>query len=90
VDLAPLTDPTLVAQVIARALNVVEQPGAALMDTLLDSLCERQTLLVLDNCEHLLAACAQLDEAGRVDGGIAIVLRPSSFVESETELMFSK
>ena len=63
VDLARLADSTLVPQVVAKALNVVEQPGTPLMDTLLDSLCDRQTLLVLDNCEHLLAACAQLVEA---------------------------
>lgn len=62
VELARLTDSTLVPQVVARALNVVEQPGTPLMNTLLDSLCEGQTLLVLDNCEHLLAACAQLVE----------------------------
>ena len=63
VDLARLADSTLVPQVVAKALNVVEQSGTPLMDTLLDSLCDRQTLLVLDNCEHLLAACAQLVEA---------------------------
>lgn len=63
VDLARLTDATLVPQVVAKALNVVEQPGTPLMDSLLDSLCDTQTLLALDNCEHLLAACAQLVEA---------------------------
>ncbi len=63
VELARLADSTLVPQVVAKALNVVEQSGTLLMDTLLDSLCDRQTLLVLDNCEHLLAACAQLVEA---------------------------
>jgi predicted ATPase/DNA-binding CsgD family transcriptional regulator len=63
VELARLVDSTLVPQVVAKALNVVEQSGIPLMDTLLDSLCDQQTLLVLDNCEHLLAACAQLVEA---------------------------
>ena len=62
VDLARLTDPTLVLQTVAKALNVIEQSGTRLIDTLVDSLCGRQTLLVLDNCEHLLAACAQLIE----------------------------
>ncbi len=46
VELARLTDSTLVPQVVAKALNVVEQPGTPLIDTLLDSLCERQTVLV--------------------------------------------
>jgi predicted ATPase/DNA-binding CsgD family transcriptional regulator len=63
VDLARLTDLALVPQVVAKALGVVEQPGTPLIDTLLDSLCEGQTLLILDNCEHLLTACAQLVEA---------------------------
>jgi predicted ATPase/DNA-binding CsgD family transcriptional regulator len=63
VDLARLADSTLVPQTVAKALNVVEQSGNLLIDTLIASLCGRQTLLVLDNCEHLLAACAQLVEA---------------------------
>jgi predicted ATPase/DNA-binding CsgD family transcriptional regulator len=69
VDLARLVDSTLVPQVVAKALNVIEQPGTPLMDTLLNSLCDQQMLLVLDNCEHLLAACAQLvdDLAGCPD-----------------------
>jgi len=63
VELARLIDSTLVPQAVAKVLNVVEQSGNPLMDTLLDSLCDSQTLLVLDNCEHLLGACAQLVEA---------------------------
>ncbi len=63
VELARLIDSTLVPQAVAKVLNVVEQPGNPLMDTLLDLLGDRQMLLVLDNCEHLLGACAQLVEA---------------------------
>ena len=63
VELARLVDSMLVPQAIAKVLNVVEQSGTPLMDTLLDSLGTRQILLVLDNCEHLLGACAQLVEA---------------------------
>lgn len=63
VELARLADPALVPQAVAKALNVAERPGTPLMDTLLDSLCDRQVLLVLDNCEHLLGACARLVEA---------------------------
>ena len=63
VEFARLVDSTLVPQAIAKVLNVVEQPGNPLMDTLLDLLGDRQILLVLDNCEHLLGACAQLVEA---------------------------
>ena len=63
VELARLADSTLVPQAVAKVLNIVEQSGTPLMDTLLESLRGMQTLLVLDNCEHLLGACAQLAEA---------------------------
>src|SRR5437868_5375453 len=60
VELAPLADPLLVPQAAARALEVTEQPGRPILDTLLASLQPRQLLLVLDNCEHLVEACARL------------------------------
>jgi predicted ATPase/DNA-binding CsgD family transcriptional regulator len=63
VEFARLIDSALVPQAIAKVLNVVEQSGTPLMDTLLDLFGDRQILLVLDNCEHLLGACAQLVEA---------------------------
>jgi predicted ATPase/DNA-binding CsgD family transcriptional regulator len=61
VELAALTDPLLVPQV-ASALGVSEQPGRSLTDTLSNYLRSKQLLLVLDNCEHLVSACAQLAE----------------------------
>lgn len=60
VELAPLADPALVPQAVVKSLSIVEQPNRALIDTLLDFLDEKQILLVLDNCEHLTDACAQL------------------------------
>jgi predicted ATPase/class 3 adenylate cyclase/DNA-binding CsgD family transcriptional regulator len=60
VDLAPLTDPDLVAVAVARALGLPDQPGRSTMDTLLQFVRDRQQLVVLDNCEHLLDACAEL------------------------------
>ncbi len=62
VELARLVDASLVLQAVARAVNVVEQPGRRLLDGLLDALGDKQLLLVLDNCEHLLSACSQLVE----------------------------
>ncbi len=59
-DLAPLSDPGLVAATVARALRLPEAPGRPPEAALADSLRERELLLVLDNCEHLLAACAGL------------------------------
>lgn len=60
VDLAALSDPALVPQATAKALGITEQPGRPLSETLVEVLSERSLLLVLDNCEHLLEACADL------------------------------
>ena len=60
VDLAPITDPELVPITAARALGLPDQPGRSTMDTLLRFVRDRQMLVVLDNCEHLLDACAEL------------------------------
>ncbi|CAN5262449.1 hypothetical protein BH11PSE10_BH11PSE10_03710 [soil metagenome] len=59
VELAPLTDPALVVRTVASVLDVHEEPGRPLLDTLLDLLRRRELLIVLDNCEHLIDACAQ-------------------------------
>jgi predicted ATPase/DNA-binding CsgD family transcriptional regulator len=63
VDLAPLADPSLVPQAVASTLGVHEQPGRAPAETLSDYLRSKKVLLVLDNCEHLIEACAKLAEA---------------------------
>jgi predicted ATPase/class 3 adenylate cyclase/DNA-binding CsgD family transcriptional regulator len=60
VDLAPITHPGLVAVAVARALGLPDQPGRSTMDTLLRFVRDRQMLVVLDNSEHLLEACAEL------------------------------
>lgn len=58
VELAPVADPALVPRVVASVLGVHEEPGRPLQDTLLDFLRHRELLIVLDNCEHLVQACA--------------------------------
>jgi predicted ATPase len=63
VELAPLADPALVPQAVASTLGVREQPGRSPTETLSDYLSSKQVLLVLDNCEHLIEACAVLAEA---------------------------
>jgi predicted ATPase/DNA-binding CsgD family transcriptional regulator len=60
VELAPLSDPDLVAHAVAQALGVREAPGRPLIGVLLEHLESRRALLVLDNCEHLIDACATL------------------------------
>jgi predicted ATPase len=62
VELAPLADPTLVAQTLAATLGVREQPGRTLLDALMDYVRAKQLFVILDNCEHLIETCAQLAE----------------------------
>ena len=58
VELASLAEPRLIPKSVANAVGVREEPARPILDTLLTRLKSRQILLVLDNCEHLLAACA--------------------------------
>jgi predicted ATPase/DNA-binding CsgD family transcriptional regulator len=60
VQLAPLSEEVLVPKAVAEALKVPERRGEPLADTLSDLLRDRQLLLILDNCEHLLEAIASL------------------------------
>src|SRR6266545_6303623 len=60
VELAPLSDPTLVTQTVASTLSVREQPGRTILDALTDYVRAKNMLLILDNCEHLIQTCAQL------------------------------
>lgn len=60
VDLAPLNDPAQVDSAAAQVLGVGGAPGRPLRDALVECLRDREVLLVLDNCEHLLDATAQL------------------------------
>jgi hypothetical protein len=60
VELAPVIDPGLVIQEVAHALGVQEQPGQRLIDTEIAYLRDTDLLLLLDNCEHLIAAVADL------------------------------
>jgi len=60
VELAALADPLLVPQALAKTLGVKEEAGANLVQTISAHLDSHHALLVLDNAEHLLAACAEL------------------------------
>ncbi|HEX6795994.1 MAG TPA: adenylate/guanylate cyclase domain-containing protein [Casimicrobiaceae bacterium] len=60
VDLASLADPRLVPQAAASTLGVRETTDRSIIETLIGHCSERTMLLVLDNCEHLIDACAEL------------------------------
>jgi predicted ATPase/DNA-binding CsgD family transcriptional regulator/DNA-binding XRE family transcriptional regulator len=59
-ELAPVADPDHLAAVVAAALGVRDQPGLPAVEALARALARQQVLLVLDNCEHVIAAVAAL------------------------------
>jgi predicted ATPase/DNA-binding CsgD family transcriptional regulator len=60
VDLASLSDPDLLPQTVAAAFDLHPERDRPTLTVLVDFLCSRNLLLVLDNCEHLVSACASL------------------------------
>jgi len=62
VELGALTEAAAVARAVAAAIGLREQPGKSLLDDLKRYFNQQRVFIVLDNCEHLLAACANLAE----------------------------
>jgi predicted ATPase/class 3 adenylate cyclase len=62
VELAAVADPGLVPHALAASLQIREQPGREPLETIVSALRPRQLLVVLDNCEHVVDACAQVVE----------------------------
>ena len=62
VELASIRDPLLVPRTTAIALGLRDEPQRPVIDMLCDYLREKKMLILLDNCEHLVDACAQLAE----------------------------
>ncbi len=60
VDLAPITNPGVVALTVARALGLPDQPGSSSVESVVRHIGDHRMLIVLDNCEHLLDASAAL------------------------------
>ena len=63
VELAPVAKPELVARTVAAMLQVREEPGRPVLDTLVDAIGDRRMMVVLDNAEHVLGAAAKLADA---------------------------
>ncbi|QYC40941.1 Putative HTH-type transcriptional regulator [Nonomuraea coxensis DSM 45129] len=57
-DLVPVTDPGMIAAAVAGALGLGEQPGRDLADSVAAALADRDALVVLDNCEHVMDGVA--------------------------------
>ncbi len=63
VELAAVSDSDLITQRLALTLHLREQPGRPLLASVTDYLQDKHLLLIVDNCEHLIAGCAHLADA---------------------------
>ena len=63
VELAPVGDPAAVPDAVATILGIMPQPDRTVTDSIAEALAGRRLLIVLDNCEHVLDAAADLVEA---------------------------
>jgi predicted ATPase/serine/threonine protein kinase len=77
VDLSVVTDPALVVGAVARTFDIFEEPGRPLLDTVCAWLKSRRLLVVLDNCEHVVAAAAEWVDAV-LDGAPLVQVLASS------------
>jgi predicted ATPase/class 3 adenylate cyclase len=63
VELAAVSDEGAVPQAVAQALGITSRPAQPALETLIDALTPQRILILLDNCEHLIGACAKLADA---------------------------
>ena len=74
VELAPITEPSLVLQAVAKVFEIREQPGLPIEELVLNYLRDKSLLLILDNCEHLIETSAHLaDQFLHASPGLKII-----------------
>jgi predicted ATPase/DNA-binding SARP family transcriptional activator len=79
VELAPLIGPEFVADALADALSVREEPGRSVLDTVAENLADARVLLIMDNCEHVLdTAAAAVTHLLRACPGVRILATSQS------------
>jgi predicted ATPase len=89
VELASVAQPGLVADAVAAALEVRTLPGQPVLDALAGFLAPRELLLVLDNCEHVLAPCAALvDSVLRTAPHVSIIVTSREPLRLPGEVVF--
>jgi len=90
VDLVGLADLSLVPQAVAKVLGARELPNQPMIETLAQHLASKQLLIMLDNCEHLISACAELTDrllGASVELKILTTSREALDILGETTLM---
>ncbi len=103
IELAPLSDPSQIIPALAQAFGLQELPSNLLANLVTDYLRDKKLLLLLDNCEHLIAPCARLADnllhqcaglkilaSSREALGIAgeVAYRTPSLADSESTRLF--
>ena len=90
VDLASLIDPERVPATVAGAIGASESPDKSITEVILERLRGKRTLVVLDNCEHLLGAAAELaDTLLAADDGARLVATSREGLGIEGERLFA-
>lgn len=90
VELASLASPSLIPQAMAEALHLILSPGQDLAHSLFNILRSKKSLLILDNCEHLLDGCANLVRQLLITcPGVAILATSREVLGVEGETVFS-
>ena len=87
-ELVSVTDATLVPQTLAKALNISMQNENLLTDSIIKALHEKHTLVVLDNCEHLIKACASLAAKLLQETGISMLVTSREPLSVEGEVLY--
>jgi predicted ATPase/class 3 adenylate cyclase/DNA-binding CsgD family transcriptional regulator len=88
-DLAPLGDPELVVGALATALGIREAPGLPLLDTVAERMRDRRALVVLDNCEHVVAEAARVcEELLRRCPGVSLLATSREPLGADGEMAF--
>ncbi len=90
IDLAPLNDAAFLSATVAAALGVRDQAEQSLRETILLTLAEKNLLLVFDNCEHLLGACAEFVAAlGAACPRVTVLATSRAALEIPNEIVFA-
>ena len=89
ISLAPLRDPALALDAVAKALDVRERPGFALEETLVDALAAKRALLLIDNAEHLLPQVASDIARLRESGGPKLLVTSRERLQLQGEHAWS-
>jgi predicted ATPase/DNA-binding CsgD family transcriptional regulator len=88
--LAAVSNPELVLQTVGEVVGVREAPSGSLLDALIERLSQKQMLIVLDNCEHVIDASAELvDQLLRVCPGVRVLATSRERLRVEGETVFA-